>query len=192
MDMKQLSNAVGGFMSRPSTSKLEKLLDERIGLAEAMKLATMIVGTYPNADKVGDTYLGAVAAILQQYPASVARQAAALKNGVMRYTRFLPTVADLVSYCEGFTEPLRKQVDYDARTKRQLADRDVFVQSQTVDRQKHLSITELKQKYGDWQDDWRPLGELQARLRQEAKAKLIAEFGQETFDAIPNAIGAAP
>ena len=188
MDMKQLSNAVGGFMSRPSTSKLEKLLNQRIGLAEAMKLATMIVGTYPNADKVGDTYLGAIAAILQQYPASVARQAADLKNGVMRYCKFLPTVADLVSYCEGFTEPLRKQVDYDARTKRQLADRDIFVQSQTVDRQKHLSLEELKQKYGDWQDDWRPLGELQARLRQEAKAKLIAEFGQEAFDAVPNAV----
>jgi hypothetical protein len=106
----------------------------------------------------------------------------------MRYTRFLPTVADLVSYCEGFTEPLRKQVDYDARVKRQFVDRDKFVQSQTVDRQKHLSITELKQKYGDWQDNWRPLGELQARLRREAEAKLIAEFGQAAFDAIPDAV----
>jgi hypothetical protein len=148
----------------------------------------MIVGTYPNADKVGDGYLGAIAAILQQYPASVARQAAALKNGVMRYTKFLPTVADLVSYCEGFTEPLRKQVDYEARVKRQFVDRETFVQSQTVERQGRLSLEELKQKYGDWQDNWRPLGELQARLQKEARGKLIAEFGQEAFDAVPNAV----
>jgi hypothetical protein len=185
--MKRLSSVGSGSVSKSLTSRLQKLLDERISAVEAMQLATRIVASYPNADRTGEGYLGSLAAILRDYPAFVARQAAELKNGIARYNKFLPTVADLVSYCEGFTEPLRRQADVEARRRAQFADREAFERQQTIERKQRLDYAALKDKFGDWHDSWRRPGTKAAEIAAAARAKLIAEFGEGAFDAIPDA-----
>ena len=146
------STLVEGSISKPSISKMRKMLDDRIDQTEAIKLATMIVTSYPNTDgKVSETYLGAIASILQDYPASIARQCAT--KGIVLTCKFLPTVADIVLYCDRFSAPLYKQTEYLMRVEKQFKEREEFVERQ----KKRLSIQELKEKYGDWQNNWQPI-----------------------------------
>jgi len=151
-DEKLPSKLDNASISKPSISKLQKQLDDRIDQTEAIKLATMIVTSYPNTDgKVSESYLGAIASILQDYPASVARRCAT--KGIVLVCKFLPTVADIVAYCEGFTEPLRRQTDILLRRQAQFKERDEFIKRETQERPKRLSIKQLKGKYGDWSND---------------------------------------
>ena len=44
----------------------------------------------------------------------------------------------------------------------------------------------MKEKYGDWQDNWRDAGLQRRELAAAARAKLIGHVGKEVFDALPN------
>jgi hypothetical protein len=156
-------------------------------MTEAVELATAIIASYPTANKTGDGYIGALAATLCFYPASVARQSSDIRQGIMRFCKFLPTVADLVGYCEGFTEPLRRQVDVEMRRVQQFKERDEFIKREEEDRPKRLGIKELKEKYGDWHHNWRVPGDYEREIAAAARAKLIAEVGEEVFNALPDA-----
>ena len=75
-----------------------------------------LIRGYPNGGaNAGDGYIGALAAVLGQYPRQVALKCADPLRGVSRETKFLPTVADLVAWCEKETEPLRRDVDRENR-----------------------------------------------------------------------------
>jgi hypothetical protein len=148
------SRSDSASISKPSISKLQKLLDERIDLTEAIKLATQITSSYPDSGRITETYLGAIASILQDYPASVARRCA--NKGIVLVCKFLPTVADIVTYCEGFTQPLYKQTETLMRRAQQFKEREDYEKRQ-AERPKRLSIQELKEKYGDWTNAWQPV-----------------------------------
>lgn len=128
-------------------------------LSETIEAAGAIVGCYPNGGKdAGRSYIGALAATLSNYPKSVAQACADRVKGVARDCRFLPTVADLVAWCEKKTEPLRVQADRDRRVARQLDEREQFENIERNVRPTRLSVAELKERYGDWGDNWRTPG----------------------------------
>src|SRR5580704_1453201 len=84
---------------------VQRLLDERMSLSEAIDAAGLIIGAFPNGGaNAGDSYIGALAATLGSYPRSVAKRCADHVHGVSRDCKFLPTVADIVAWCERHTE----------------------------------------------------------------------------------------
>lgn len=101
-------------------------MDDRLTLSEALELVGRLIGCYPNAGKVEKSYLGALADLLAKYPRNVATRCCDPARGVARETRFLPTVADVVGWCERETEPLRRDVDYERRVDRQFRERDAW------------------------------------------------------------------
>ena len=155
-EMKLLPSVLSGSLKPLGDTKLSKMLDERISMTEAMALTTKIIASYPTADKVGDGYVGAIADTLMSFPASVARQCGDPKQGIIRWCKFLPSVAEIVNFCESFTEPLRRRWDRERRYDQQIKEREEF-QKRQEDRAKRLSIKELKEKYGDWNNNWKPI-----------------------------------
>ena len=182
--MKQLSSVGLGLLEPQRISNLQKSLEERISLTEAIGLATKITGAYPIQDKLTDSYLGALAVTLADYPAGVARQCADLNQGVVRFSKFLPSVAEIVSYCEGFTEPLRRQVEVECRRQQQLKDRKEFEREQAVERKQRLSYQQLKEKYGDWHDSSRLHG-LKKLEEKQAAEELLGRLAQSPLPLPP-------
>lgn len=157
-------------------------------LSEAIEAATTILDCYPNGGaQAGDSYIGALAATLAEYPKSVAQRCADRKTGIARECKFLPTVADIVAWCERETEPLRRQHSADLRLKQQFRIRDEFENEQGAGRQRRLTIDELKEKYGDWRDDWRSPGTKARELCEQARQRLVSEIGEDAFNALPEA-----
>lgn len=94
-------------------------------LSEAIDAVRKLIRAYPNGGaNAGDGYIGTLAAVLGEYPRQVAMRCADPIRGVSRETKFLPTVADLVAWCERETAPLRQQVSREDRVEQQLLARD--------------------------------------------------------------------
>lgn len=153
-------------------------------LSEAIEAATKIIGCYPNGGaNAGDSYIGALAQILGSYPKSVAIACGNGLTGIVRDCKFLPTVADIVAWCERKTEPLRVQHDRERRIESQLAERDA-VQEPQIGR---LSYDELKAKYGDGKDGWGiDMVRCQNANRWPSPADLAGICGEEEWRKIPN------
>jgi len=94
-------------------------------MQEAIEAVGKMLNAYPNArDGVRDGYMGTIAALLCQYPRSVALRCANPINGVCRETKFLPTVAEVVAWCEPTTGHMRRTVEFEHRSQTQFAERD--------------------------------------------------------------------
>ena len=155
------------LQSARANSKVKTLLDERLPLSELIGIAGKIVACYPNGGRnAGDSYIGALAQALSCYPACIIRRAHRVPGGIPSECRMLPSVADIIAWCERETEPMRIQVHVDERRAQQLADREEFNQEQTVERSGRLTMDDLKARYGDWHDGWREPG---SRAREQAE-----------------------
>lgn len=184
--VRALVTRLGASPQKHETSSLQRALDERMTLPEALEAAGAIVDCYPNGGRdAGRGYLGALATMLADYPKQVARRCADRVNGVVRECRFLPTPADIVAWCERETEALRGWRAREMRVVGQLKDRAAFEQEQAAERRTHLSVAELKAKYGDWRRGW-SLEEDRQEQRRLAREMLIAEIGREAFGALPD------
>lgn len=171
-----------------ASSKIQRALDERMSLSEAIEAAGAIVDCYPNGGASASRgYIGALAAVLATYPKQVAKRCSDRVQGVSRECKFLPTIADIVAWCERETEPLRRQVDYEKRIATQLSEREEFLKLETQVRPARLTMEELKEKYGDWKDNWRSPGTRARELYEQARADLIAQIGEAAFNALPEA-----
>ena len=158
-----------------------------MSLSEAIDAATKIIGCYPNGGAgAGDSYIGALAATLGSYPKQVAMRCADPVRGVTLECKFLPTVADIVQWCEKHTEPLRHQHERNRRVEQQFKDRTNF-ESEQGQRDRRLTIPELKEKYGDWRDNWRSPGLKAREIYDKARADLVQQIGEDEFDALPEA-----
>ena len=90
-------------------------------ISEAIEAANKIIRAFPNGGNgAGQGYIGALAATLGSYPKSVALRCADPVRGVTRDCRFLPTVADIVGWCERETAPLYRQAASAVRIAEQL------------------------------------------------------------------------
>ena len=185
---KALVTSLGASPQKRESSKIQRVLDERMSLSEAIEAAGAIVDCYPNGGASASRgYIGALAAILATYPKQVALNCADRARGVTRECKFLPTVADIVVWCERETAPFYRQAESLDRRAAQFADRAEFEKQQTLERKKRLNLDELKEKYGDWHDSWRSPGTKAAELYEKARADLIAQIGEDRFNTLPDA-----
>jgi len=120
-------------------------------MSDAVELVGKLLDGFPNRAQAGRSYIGALASVLCTYPKTVAVQCCDLTNGVARETRFLPTVADLVAWCERETQSLRgvveKEDHYD-KLEREARERAEADAKQEADRKARPSYDDLKAKHG--------------------------------------------
>ena len=108
-----------------ANASLATAYSQKLTMAEALESVGKMLMAYPNArDGLRDGYVGVIARTLLDYPRNVALQCADPVNGVTRKTKFLPTVADVVAWCEHEQEPYRTASNWEYNTRKQFALRD--------------------------------------------------------------------
>jgi hypothetical protein len=170
-------------------------------MSDAVDVIGRLVDAFPNGrSQAGRSYIGALASLLVTYPKTIALQCADPIRGVARDTRFLPTVADLVAFCERELAAMRDIVEREDRAQ-ELAKR----QREAADAEKRLAdaravrptYDELKAKYGpNWgiaaaADDAASQNRraiAQAKLAEANRIMLMREYaaaGAELTEAAP-------
>lgn len=133
---KALAPSAAASTPQRATARLLQELTHRMTPAQSVKAATEIVERYPNGGKdAGKGYIGALAQILARYPASVAQRCASI-DGVTSVCKFLPTVANIVSWCDKRAEWLQSDFERQQRIDQQLAERAEFARIDAAKRNK--------------------------------------------------------
>ena len=119
------SNKQSGLpMSGPAAS-VQREFTARLTMQEAIEAVGKMLNAYPNArDGVRDGYMGTIAALLCQYPRSVALRCANPINGVCRETKFLPTVAEVVAWCEPNIGRMTRIIEFQHQSQKQFRERE--------------------------------------------------------------------
>lgn len=159
--------------------------------SEGIEAATRVLGCYPKrlTDGTGDGYLGALAAVLCSYPKQVAQRCSDPILGITRECKFLPTVADIVAWCERNTAPLWNSADREARIERQLADR---AQPQVSSAQRERIAAGLNELAESMRAGMQPTPEqLEARAQKDAESRQhrIAQIRAEWNGSPPTIAG---
>ncbi len=149
---KALATAPANSLNRLGNRSLRQALSDRMLLSDALECVRKLVRAFPNGGaNAGDGYIGALAATLAEYPRMVAVKCCDPVHGVSRETRFLPTVADVVAFCERETAGMRGPVereDRDARILREMAERAEAEAQLQAERAARPTIDEMKAKHG--------------------------------------------
>ena len=150
-------------------------LTDRLSLSEAIDVVGQMLRGYSNGRQVPNSYIGALAEVIAQYPRCVASYAGALVRGVPRETRFLPTPADVIGWCEREVAHLRQIVQRDdehqALIKQQHA-RAVEAEKIAAARKARLTYDDLKASYGP---NW-GIGQPNDEAATHARAQLAARM----------------
>jgi hypothetical protein len=159
---------------------------DRLTLSEAIDAVGRMIDAYPNGRAaITDSYIGNMAALLCQYPRVVALLCANPIKGVATKTTFIPTVAEVVKFCEPLTADLLRSVARENRIKEQLDERDrveaerAQCPKQTLDELK----TEMAGRGIHWHNTPKPHGETAATV--QAKLGLTPEQWADLPDAPP-------
>jgi hypothetical protein len=94
-------------------ANVRRALTDKLMPSESVELVAKLLCCWPNSNDDSKGYIGALAAILRDYPRCVSVKCADPMRGVARDVKFRPTVADLVWWCERELVSLRAIVDRD-------------------------------------------------------------------------------
>lgn len=182
---KALATSGAEWPNTRESSSLQRALSDHMTMPEGIEAAVRIVDAYPNGGRdAGKGYLGALAAVVVSYPRQTATACADRVNGITRDCKFLPTVADLVAWCERKTEPLARAVEREGRVAAQLRERET---NAAHDATRRLTYDELKAKYGDGQGGWGLGAERRNAWKPPSVDELRAAVGDEAWDNLPAA-----
>jgi hypothetical protein len=141
----QLTNVVNDLQQRPEGSSVRPMGVERLSLSDAIEAVQRIISYYPLGSKdASNGYIGAMAAVLGDYPKAIAEKCADPRRGIVLSSTFLPAVAEIVAWCE-------KEA---GRLVGEPRAYPVFPPLDPVSRDGRLSYEELKAKYGDGEGGW--------------------------------------
>jgi hypothetical protein len=170
---KHLTNVLTGSLAKPVKSSVQKLLDERMTITDAIiAVRKMLVG-FPNQEKATDGYIGAMAEVLCYYPKSIAVASAHPIHGACADLKFLPTRADLIQWCERKVGRLHEECARELRIEKQLAERNDYVNQRQEGYRP--SYEDLKMKYGDGKGGWIGEGGSAKRIYSEAEKRAFLE-----------------
>lgn len=119
---RELSSPLSWPQKRASSNVKQAYFD-RMTISEAVECVGKMISGYSNG-KAEKAYIGTMAALFCQYPRQVSTQCADPIKGVARECKFIPTVADVVAWCEPRMTTMRTVVDYDARSEAQMRERE--------------------------------------------------------------------
>lgn len=180
-----LRTAHASLPSRLERSNVTQVLRDRLMVSEAIDVVIRMLRGYVNKDKADNAYIGAIAELLMGYPRAVALKCADPFRGVVSTCKFMPTPADIIAWCERACSPLHHEADRERRVLEQLAAREEF--------KEQVVGESLKEKGRAWLDRTDPVAKelsgqaTRQNLADQARADLIKEFGEETFNAVPDA-----
>lgn len=152
-------------LNKRESSNAQRVLDDHLLLSEALEAAAGMLDASPYKSQAGDSYIGVLAKVLMEYPRQVAIRCADPINGVSRDSKFLPSVAEIVAWCEKETAPLRGEVDYERRVEAQLRAREEWQSYQPSER--------LKEKGRAWLNRTDPVAAHMAGEDRRASAEEV-------------------
>lgn len=171
-------------------ASLRLALAERLLPSEGMDAVQRLLACYPQSVRSEATggYLGALAAVLCDYPKSIALECCDPRKGVARDTKFLPTVADIVAFCERKRDGWQHVVDMDDRESRILGEMRARREAFEAGDMPETRAAFIAQRRAELGPNWGiRTGKKQPPTQQEAREALIAKIGQDAFDALPDA-----
>jgi hypothetical protein len=124
----------------PSTSR-SNLTDP----ARAVERAKLLAGCYRKAEASDpETYAGAIAAILSNYPPDIVQQVTDPRSGLPSRSQWLPTVKEVRDACDAIAEHQAAALERERRIAEQFAAREREEKS----RANRPTLEELRAKYG--------------------------------------------
>lgn len=116
-----------------------------------MRAARLLLGCYRTGDaNDSEVYIAAVVRVLSGYPVDVAQRISDPLTGIPSKLKWLPSVQEIVDACEVIEGPRRRNLEWDERAKRQLAERPPP--------QKPTQSTGKIITYGELPEGVRPIG----------------------------------
>lgn len=110
---------------------------ERLTMPEALDLVgKLIERAYPNY-KVSDGYIGNTAALMLDYPKSIALACLHTTRGIVRTCKYPPTPAEIVKWCEADLGHLQRAFEYDLRSAEQLRERERIERENAAESPEH-------------------------------------------------------
>lgn len=112
------------WRKEPENTSVKGVLRDRMNYSESLQIAAAIIDQFPNGKRDASSgYIGAIAKVLTDYPRQVATICADPGRGIASKTKFLPSVAEIVAWCEEKTEPLYRHSEREQRIADQLRER---------------------------------------------------------------------
>jgi hypothetical protein len=162
-------------------------------LSEALDQVQKLLLGFPNGGaNAGKGYIGALAAALAEYPRIVATKCCHPVHGVARETKFLPTVADVVGFCERETDEMRRPIDREDRDRKMRAEFEQRAEDEKfwqADRAARPTLPELKDKHGE---NWGLSGGKPDPVRAAATREQLERSNRVAFERECQAAGVDP
>ena len=171
---------------------MQRALDDRLLLSEAVEHVARLVDGFPTAPR-SPGYLGALSEILTTYPRSIALACTDRIGGVARETKFPPTIADIVGWCEPRVHAMRCQFDAvledERRIQRELEEKaeeerlDPIIRARVGEKMAQLQKT-LKEKMDDVYAEARKVS--LAKMERATDMLLKREYKASRLEPVPD------
>ena len=157
IDLEKLSSEAKGLFSRRSGSETStKALKAIVACYRVVELAEPAV------------FLGGAVMAIEDFPSAVVERLGSFKHGIVRQAKFLPTIAELVAWCEAEEARLRSNANA------------VNSQIATLDHAANRAIEEAERRERREKErlEWEA-GEPERKRRAEAAEKLAREAAEK-------------
>jgi hypothetical protein len=180
-------------LQKRESGSVRQALADRLTLSEAIETVGKMIRGYANAGQAGRSYIGAIAELLARYPRSIALGSADLATGVPSETRFLPTPADVVAFCERKTAAMRNVVeteDREHRLAREALERAEEAKAWEEKRKARPNYSDLIAKHGpNWgiqqaANDPASKAVSAAQLAEANERALLAEYAAASMEPV--------
>lgn len=162
-------------------------------MSEAIKVVGQMLRGYANGGaQASNSYIGALAEVLAHYPRCIAAHAGDLVKGVPRETRFLPTPADVIAWCERESADLRGIVERDDRERHIIGEMKRTEEEAAkleADRKTRPTLKQMQEKYGP---NWGLKTDEAATAAKAAHMAALEHANRSTFQRECEAAGIDP
>jgi hypothetical protein len=124
----------------------------------------MVLSSYRRDDFAEpDGYAVQLAMVLERYPDETVREATSPITGIQRTCKFPPSIAELVEFCDELRRRSSWTTQWDARSEKQLAERDEFdamTKEESLEHRQRVAERIRKQMAETFKarDSWKRLG----------------------------------
>jgi hypothetical protein len=149
----------------------------------ALQRAQILLGCYRRDDAADpETYGGAVAAVLAEYPPDIVQRVTDPRSGIPSRSQWLPTVKEVRDACEEIDQRRRAMAQMKKHEAEQLAAR----KAAELSRDRRPTYEELKAQYGD---NWGMAPAEDQTKREESRRALQERANRKAFAAECKAAG---
>lgn len=161
-------------------------LATRMIFSDAVSVVSVMLSGYANKNDVSRPYITTLAETLARFPRFIAERAGDPQNGVPGTTKFLPTPADIVKWCEREVEWAASVVardDREIKFRKEMAEAEAAALRLAEKRKLRPTFAELREKHGEtWgiqvaREEAREVAAAHARLREANERALLREYG---------------